>query len=165
MKYSIILVLILFAGSCSESPLEVTSLQVIRGLYCKDNKPFSGKIIQRDSVNGNKLVESVCKEGIVIRSDYYDNLEESLSFVDYKIIRSYSGKSDSIFRIQLGSYKEGEYYPKDYYIDVICKRSFKEYDSLEKRILTLPEVKKHKIESISFKTGELEESFHEIKLK
>ena len=161
MKYFLFFALSLLLGSCIDKSVDYSDLELVKGKYIHDNEPFSGKIVLRNE-DGNKSVESTMNEGIVVHNDYFGLIEDKLSSADYTQI-SLQSKEKELYRIQLVRSQEGDGNPR-YFIDVICKPSFTEFDSFKKKVLSIPEVKKYKIKSIAFKPGEIEESFHEIEL-
>lgn len=163
MKYFLFFVLSfsLLLGSCVTKSVDYSDLELVEGKYVKEDQLFSGKVVLRNE-DGNKSVESTMDEGIVVHNDYFGLIEDKISSADYTLI-SLQPKEKELYRIQLVRSQEVGGDP-EYFIDVICKPSFTEFDSFKQKVLLIPEVKKYKINSIAFKPGEMEESFHEIEL-
>lgn len=161
MKYLLFLTFSLLLGSCLNDPVDYVDLELAEGKYVKDGEPFSGKVVLRND-DGNKSVESILNEGIVVHNDYFGLIEDKISSADYTLV-SLQPKEKQVYRIQLVRSREEGGIP-EYFIDVICKSSLTEFDSFKNKVLSTPVVKKYKIKSILFKPGELEESFHEIEL-
>ncbi len=151
----------LLLWGCDTKSVDYSDLELVKGKYVHEDELFCGKVVLRNE-DGNKSVESLIDQGIVLHSDYFGLIEDSLSSADYIPVSSQL-KEKEVYRIQLVRYQEAGGDPI-YFIDVICKSSLTGFDSFKKKVLSIPEVKKYKINSIVFKPGEIEESFHKIEL-